>query len=55
MVKLIIVILMKEIVKRHYLKPHMAVYYIESPQLLAGSATGEPKLQDYGGEEWVDN
>ena len=40
MVKLIIVILMKEIVKRHYVKPHMAVYYIESPQLLAGSGTG---------------
>ena len=31
---------MKEIGKRHYVKPHMAVYYIESPQLLAGSGTG---------------
>ena len=43
---------MKEIEKKQYVKPQMAIYNIESPQLLAGSGNGETERLYEENYEW---
>ena len=43
---------MKEIEKKLYVKPQMAIYDIESPQLLAGSGNGETERLMEETYEW---
>ena len=44
--------IMKEIKKRQYVKPQMAIYNVESPQLLAGSGNGETERLNEEDYEW---
>ena len=43
---------MKEIEKKKYVMPKMAIYNIESPQLLAGSGNGETERLNEENYEW---